>query len=58
MFVLAETIFFTVPYKKKKQKKMKKDVKKNHVDIKSAIMNTKKREKNKVVSYKELVKKK
>ena len=36
---------------------MKKDVKK-HVDIKSAVMNTKKREKNKAVSYKELVKKK
>jgi hypothetical protein len=34
-----------------KKKKMKKDVK-------SAVMNTKKREKNKSVSYKELVKKK
>ena len=37
---------------------MKKDVKK-HVDIKSAVMNTKtKRGKNKAVSYKQLVKKK
>jgi hypothetical protein len=40
-------------------KKNEKRCKKNHVDIKSAIMNTKKkREKNKAVSYKELVKKK
>ena len=37
---------------------MKKDLKK-HVDIKSVVMNTKKkREKNKAVSYKQLVKKK
>jgi hypothetical protein len=36
---------------------MKKDVKKQ-ADIKSAVMNTKKRETNKSVSYKELVKKK
>ena len=37
---------------------MKKDLKK-HVDIKSAVMNTKKKgEKKKAVSYKQLVKKK
>ena len=37
---------------------MKKDVKK-HADIKSAVMNTKKKEKkNKAVGYKELIKKK
>jgi hypothetical protein len=36
---------------------MKKDVKK-HADIKTTVMKTKKREKNKSVSYKELVKKK
>ena len=50
--------FFSVTYKKKKQKKNEKRCKKNHVDIKSAIMNKKKGEKNKAVSYKELVKKK
>ena len=37
---------------------MKKDVKKKHADIKSAVTNTKKERKNKAVSYKELVKKK
>jgi hypothetical protein len=45
MFVLAETFFFSVTYKKKKRKKMNKDVKKKNVDIKSAIMNTKKERK-------------
>jgi hypothetical protein len=37
---------------------LKKDVKKKHADIKSAVMNTKNKRKNKAVSYKELVKKK
>ena len=52
--------FFSVTYnkiKEKAKKKRKKDVKKQ-ADIKSAVMNTKKRETNKSVSYKELVKKK
>ena len=49
MLVLAEAIFFSVTYNKIKEKaktKMKTDVKK-HVDIKSAIMNTNKRERKK-----------
>ena len=40
--------FFSVTYNKIKEKaksKLKKDVKKKHADIKSAVMNTKKREK-------------
>ena len=54
MFLLAGAIFFIVTYNKIKergQKKMKNRCKK-HVEIKSAVMNTKKREKNKAVSYK------
>jgi hypothetical protein len=47
MFVLAKTIFFQCNLKqnkRKSKKKMKKDVKK-HADIKTAVMNTKKKEK-------------
>ena len=61
MFVLAETTFFQCNLQQNQRKSKTKNKKrcKRHVDIKSAVMNTKKKEKtNKAVSYKEFVKKK